>query len=173
MECGGDYRRCRQDCLAQGCPGDARAAHGCVLEGWEVGPVDGRLHGRPQRDVCRPPGAQVGRFPTSSPPSGRGLPPVGWSRVVGFCAAQPIEHSMGRRGYPPGVPPQGAGSGRGREAGRRGRQGALGSSTSWPAHSCGGYLTGAGRNRSVTPHGSRTPAPCRPAKDRPSAKVER
>src|SRR5215213_9953573 len=42
-----------------------------------------------------------------------------------------------------------------------------------PRIAAAGISSSAGRNRSVTPRGSRTPVPYRPAKNRPSAKVER
>jgi hypothetical protein len=50
-----------------------------------------------------------------------GLPPVWWSRVVGFCATQPERRVAWDNAGTTGVPPQGPGPGRGRPADRRRR----------------------------------------------------
>jgi hypothetical protein len=52
--------------------------------------------------------AQLPRADSRRPP-GTGLPPLQWSRVVGFRAAQPIGAQHGETRLSAGVPPQGAG----------------------------------------------------------------
>jgi hypothetical protein len=67
--------------------------------------------------------AQLPRADSRRPP-GTGLPPLQWSRVVGFRAAQPIGAQHGKTWVSIRVSPQGLGPGRGRPTDRRGRPGA-------------------------------------------------